>query len=227
MILLDVATSISAYPSIYGLDGFPMTIQSIVLEEELRLVGAARDLWGRCIAEAARLGGGSEFYTGTTSSFTRATQYASDDEQYDREQHRLGRQTGAEREAGHSGGERCPRKRSIRNPSLWTMQIPFTTPYTYTGGDLMTLVRHGGLREPVGTYVGSFFDFGFRYGTQIRTRAPIGNDPDATTTESDVPHPLALFSVDSARLCPRRTSTREAYEFERGVCAAARTPDPC
>ncbi|MBS0189538.1 MAG: hypothetical protein U0573_08910 [Phycisphaerales bacterium] len=203
MILLDVATSISAYPSIYGLDGFPMTIQSIVLEEELRLVGRG----SRFVGTMYR-GGGKTWWPAAANFYTRY------DIQLARATHTpqtmsstIASNIGSDAKLVRSGRLDIPAgalspEEVYPNPSLWTMQIPFTTPYTYTGGDLMTLVRHGGLANPVGTYVGSFSTSASRYGTQIRTRAPIGNDPDATTTESDVPYPLALFSVDSGTVVP-------------------------
>lgn len=89
-------------------------------------------------------------------------------------------------------------------PAPWAMEIPFTTPYTYTGGGLMTLVRSSSISSFDGGSPAGLATSDDRYGTRVRMRGSSLLSPDATTTEGNVSYAMQMFSADSGTVTPQQ-----------------------
>lgn len=89
-------------------------------------------------------------------------------------------------------------------PAPWAFEIPFTTPYTYTGGGLMTLVRSSNISSFNGASPAALPTSDERYGTRVRMRGSALLSPDATTTEGNVGYAMQMFSADSGTVTPRQ-----------------------
>lgn len=89
-------------------------------------------------------------------------------------------------------------------PAPWTLEIPFTAPYTYTGGGLMTLVRSSNISSFDGGSPAGLATWDERYGTRVRMRSSSLLSPDATTTEGNVSYAMQMFSADSGTVTPRQ-----------------------
>lgn len=89
-------------------------------------------------------------------------------------------------------------------PAPWALEIPFTTPYTYKGGGLMTLVRSSNIDSFNGGSPAALATSDERYGTRVRMRGSSLLSPDSTTTEGNVGYAMQMFSADSGTVTPRQ-----------------------
>lgn len=89
-------------------------------------------------------------------------------------------------------------------PAPWALEIPFTTPYTYTGGGLMTLVRSSSISSFNGASPAALPTSDEGYGTRVRMRGSSLLSPNATTTEGNVGYAMQMFSADSGTVTPRQ-----------------------
>jgi hypothetical protein len=86
-------------------------------------------------------------------------------------------------------------------PAPWTLEIPFAAPYMYSGGGLMTLVRHdgtvvGGSGSAAGTLTSDA-----AFGTRVSGRITIGSSVAASTTDQ-LSYSAQLWSADSGTVAP-------------------------
>lgn len=89
-------------------------------------------------------------------------------------------------------------------PAPWAMEIPFTTPYMYKGGGLMTLVRSSSINSLNGASPAALSTSDERYGTRVRMRGSSLLSADSTTTEGNIGYAMQMFSADSGTVTPRQ-----------------------
>jgi len=86
-------------------------------------------------------------------------------------------------------------------PAPWTLEIPFATPYMYSGGGLMTLVRHDGTTVGGSGSVAGTLTSDAAFGTRVKGRVATGTSMAASTT-TDLSYSAQLWSVDSGTVAP-------------------------
>lgn len=108
-------------------------------------------------------------------------------------------------------------------PAPWTFEIPFSNPYTYTGGPLFALVRHDGVTDAAGVVAGTLLtDPGF--GTRVRARASNVSSSTSTTASIAFSYAAQLWSIDSGTVAPNtRTSVRGPVQLITPLSDSAQT----
>ncbi|MBX3379542.1 MAG: hypothetical protein KF805_05580 [Phycisphaeraceae bacterium] len=88
------------------------------------------------------------------------------------------------------------------HPAPWTLEIPFTTPYTYLGGPLFTLVRHDGVSGGNFARVAGTLFSDSLYGTRVRGRSSNTASSVLATTDITFSYTSQLWSIDSGSVVP-------------------------
>lgn len=91
-------------------------------------------------------------------------------------------------------------------PAPWTLEFPFTNPYTYTGGPLLTVVRHDGVTG-LGAVVAGTLSTDPTYGTRVKARAGDASSSLLATTTAALSYTAQLWSVDSGTVAPNTNTT--------------------
>lgn len=111
-----------------------------------------------------------------------------------------------------SVGSLFPWPASGLRPAPWNFEIPFTTPYSYTGGHLLSVIRSDGVTGPLSGEIDAIPTANPLYGTRVRARLSAASSVAASTT-SAVAYPAERWSVNAGTVAPLAKATSGGGTF--------------
>lgn len=105
-----------------------------------------------------------------------------------------------------AAGSLFPWSASGTRPAPWNFEIPFTTPYSYTGGHLLSVIRSDGVTGPLSGEIDAIPTASPLYGSRVRARLSAASSV-ATNTTSAVAYPAERWSVNAGTVAPLAKAT--------------------